>query len=138
MVVVRIYLNNTEKLKIFRELFEYAFYSKSKFKTNKIKEFWSDMELLRDGLAGPFYSIYIDGNCDYVFKGDHEAFKGIKNNELFLSWCLEVVEDYRNRVNNIDAVNMNEKEDKQVLLEQTKIMERLSYIAVDIEKSRNY
>ena len=89
-------------------------------------------------LAGPFYSICKDGNCDYVFKGDHEIFKEMKNNELFLSWCLEVVEDYRNRVNNINAVNMNEEEDKQVLLEQTKIMERLSYIAVDIQKRRKY
>ncbi|MCB2300919.1 hypothetical protein [Clostridium tagluense] len=96
------------------------------------------MELLTDGLAGPFYSICKDGNCDYVFKGDHEVFKGIKNNESFLSWCLDIVEDCRNRVNNINAVNINEKEDKQVLLEQTKIMERLSYIAVNIQKCRNY
>ena len=98
----------------------------------------TDMWVVKDGFAGPFYSIYKDGNCDYVFKGDHELFKGIKNNESFLSWCLDIVEDYRNRVNNINAVNINEKEDKQVLLEQTKIMERLSYIVVNIQKCRNY
>ena len=138
MLVVETHLNDTEKLKIFKELFDQAFYVSPKFKTNKIKEFWSDMELLIDALAGPFYSIYRDGNCDYVFKGDHEAFKGMKNNALFLSWCLDIVEDYRNRVNNINAVNIGEKEDKQVLLEQTEIMERLSYIAVNIQKCRNY
>jgi hypothetical protein len=96
------------------------------------------MELLTDGLAGPFYSICKDGNCDYVFKGEHEAFKGIKNNESFLCWCLDIVNDYRNKVNNINAVDMNEKGDKQMLLEQIKIMERLSYIAVNIQRCGKY
>lgn len=130
-------LYDIEEVKIFKELFEQAFYISPKFKTNKLKEFWSDMELLRDALAGPLYSIYSNGNCDYVFKGKHEAFKEIKNNESFLSWFLYIVEDYKTRINIINAVNMDEKEDKQVLLQQAKIMERLSYIAVDIQKRRN-
>lgn len=131
-------MNNTEKLIIFKELFEQAFYTKLKFNTNKFEESWCHLEMLSDLLAGPFYNIYTHGNCDYVFKGNHEAFQGIKNNEAFLSWCLNIVEDYRNIVNNTKAVNKNEKEDKQVLLKQTEIMERLSYIAVDIQKHRNY
>jgi hypothetical protein len=54
MLVVETHLNDTEKLKIFKELFDQA-----------------------------FYSIYRDGNCDYVFKGDHEAFKGMKKMNYF-------------------------------------------------------
>lgn len=126
-------MNNEENLMLFKKLFKETFYN-TKFKTRRFYEFYQDLEGLQDTIAGPFYSIYKDGNCDYVFEGDREIFKGIKSCEDYLKWCLDIVKDYKNRVNELKAYCENEKKDKEVLLSKAIAMEKMSYLAVNIQK----
>ncbi len=130
-------MENKENLLLFKELFEEGFYNtKSKLKTRKFRNFYIDTELIRDSIAGPFYSIYMKGNCDYVFNGNHENFKRIKNCEDYLTWCLEIIAHYKNKVNEEKAFDEKEEKDKQVLLSQIELMKRMSYMAFDIQKDR--
>lgn len=113
-------------------MFEETFYN-PKFKTRKFHELDQDLEGLQDTIAGPFYSIYTNKNCDYVFEGDREVFKGIKSCEDYLNWCLDIIKDYKNMVNEIKACSEDEKEDKEVLLSKAIVMEKMSYLAFNIQ-----
>ncbi|WP_315118406.1 hypothetical protein [uncultured Clostridium sp.] len=126
-----------ETLLLFNKLFNEGFY-KPNFKTKKFNDLWYDVDMLlfRDALAGPFYQIHTHDNCDYVFEGKHESFKEIRSCEDFLNWCLNIIECYRNIINQVGSIDANEEKDKQVLLSQAAVMEKLSFIAFDIQKDR--
>lgn len=107
-------------------------------KTEKFIELWYDvdLEMSREMLAGPFYSVTIYYNCDYVFEGKHEYFKEIRSCEDFLNWCLNIIKNYKSKIEQVDAIGAIEKEDKHILLLQAEVMEKLSFMVYDIQKDR--
>lgn len=128
-------MDNAENLITFKELFRQGF-MRPQLITEEFKEVWSDLEGWSDTLAGPLYSIYVDDNCDYVFRDSETRFKGIKSEDELLGWCLDIVEEYRRGVSKMAAKTENEIVDQQMLLSKTNIMEKLSHLAVDIQRHR--
>ncbi|MPM82333.1 hypothetical protein SDC9_129394 [bioreactor metagenome] len=122
---------------LFSRLFEEGF-KKPNFKTEKFKELWYDVDVLmyREALSGPFYTVDMYYNCDYVFEGEHECFKEVGSCEDFLNWCLNIIKSYKNKINQVDTIINDEKEDKQIMLLQAEIMEKLSFMVYDIQKDR--
>jgi len=121
----------------FSKLFEEGF-KKPNFKSEKFSELWCDIDVMmcREALSGPFYNIVEDHNCDYVFEGNHEYFKEIKSCEYFLNLCLDIVKLYKSKINEVEPVTLDEKEDKQIMLIQADIMEKLSFMAYNTQKDR--
>jgi hypothetical protein len=128
-------MDNAENLILFKDLFRQGFI-RPQLITKQFKEVWSDLEGWTDTLAGPLYSIYVDENCDYIFCDSETRFKGIKSEDEFLVWCLGIVEEHRRGANKIEAKTENELTDQLILLSQTDIMEKLSHLAVDIQRHR--
>ncbi|KZL89955.1 hypothetical protein [Clostridium magnum] len=126
-----------ENLLSFSRLFEEGF-KKPNFKTKKFTELWYDVDVLmcREALSGPFYHVDMYYNCDYVFEGEHEWFKEIRSCEDFLNWCLSIIKLYKSKINQVDSIIPDEKEDKQIMLLQADIMEKLSFMVYDIQKDR--
>lgn len=126
-----------ENLLLFSRLFEEGF-NVPNIKTKKFTELWYDVNLLmcREALSGPFYNVDMYYNCDYVFEGIHECFKEIRSCEDFLNWCLSIIKYYKIKIQQVDTTVSDEKEDKQILLLQAEVMEKLSFMAYDIQKDR--
>lgn len=126
-----------ENLLLFSRLFEEGF-NRPNIKTKKFTELWYDVDLLmsREALSGPFYHVDMYYNCDYVFEGEHEYFKEIRSCEDLLNWCLSIIKFYKSKINQVDAILSDEKEDKQILLLQAEVMEKLSFMVYDIQKDR--
>lgn len=49
-------------------------------------EIYCDLVDIKYFSTGPFYSMYTEGNCDYVFAGAHEYFQDIKTIDDFSAW----------------------------------------------------
>ena len=126
-----------ENLLLFNRLFEEGF-NKPNLKTEKFNELWYDVDLLmgREALSGPLYHVDMYYNCDYVFEGKHECFKDLRSCEDFLNWCLNIIKSCKSKIDQVDAIFSDEKEDKQILLLQVEVMEKLSFMAYDIQKDR--
>ncbi|MBX9851753.1 MAG: hypothetical protein K2X86_08350 [Cytophagaceae bacterium] len=69
-----------DELKRFKEIFWDAFH-KPKLETEKFLEVWEGLEPVNDMLAGPFYCICSNDQCDYVFK-DKARFPSIYINQF--------------------------------------------------------
>lgn len=128
-------MDSTENLKKFSDMFWKGF-ERPQLKTKKFKKVWLDMEGWRDSLAGPLYSINEYENCDYVFNNQNEIFKEINSCEELLDWCMKIVKEYRHGVCRIQANTKDEMQDQTLLLNQTVIMEKLSNLAIDIQRRR--
>jgi hypothetical protein len=111
----------------FKKLFWDAFH-RPDLKTEKFKNIHLRLEPLNDILAGPFYSIYEKGACDYVFK-DKLRFPAIKDADDFLNWCIGLIEEYRKGVLEGNVENDEESKDKQILLYQADIKMELADLA---------
>lgn len=122
-------------LEDFRGLFWTAFMSARGRRSKRYEEVWQDLELTSDYLAGPLYSIYEQGECDYVFT-DRVRFPTISNPEDFLTWCLASSNEYREGVLKAGVGDEAEKADQAFLLNQASAMERLSRMAYKIVKAR--
>lgn len=123
-----------EQLTKFKEIFWDAFH-RPKLETEKFEKLWQDLEPVNDMLAGPFYSIFESGNCDYVFK-DKTRFSEINDADDFLDYCTHWSENYLEKIVDITADTEAEKKDKQILLYQTDIKMELSRLAYEIQKKR--
>lgn len=126
-----------ENFLLFNSLFEEGF-NRPNLKTQKFIELWYDVILLmsREMLSGPFYNIKMYYNCDYIFKGENVLFKEIRSCEDFLNWCLNIAKDYNFKIQQLDAIDSNEEDDKTILLIQAEAMIKLSYMAYEIQKDR--
>lgn len=119
----------------FRRVFEEAFYERAKMKTGRFFDVWTDLELISDEIAGPLYSIYEHGQCDYVFR-EKLRFPGIRDADDLLNWWLGSVKDYRKRVQKTKPRNDEEREDQTRLLQVADKMEEASRLGHEIVKQR--
>lgn len=78
--------------------FEAAFYSPAghRWKSERGRWAWLDLEVWQDALAGPLYSIKETGGCGYVYRRDDEHFSGVDEpvalRERLRRWYDKVVE----------------------------------------------
>ena len=104
--------------------------------TERVAAIWEELELTLDSLAGPLYSIYEQGECDYVFR-ERLRFPTIHDPDSFLKWCLSHPRYYRRRALKIGPTTNQEEADQAKLLEIAAGMERLSRMAYEIVKKRH-
>jgi hypothetical protein len=123
-----------EELDNFKKLFWDAFH-RPKLETEKFSLLFNQLEHLNDHVAGPFYSLYSNHNCDYVFI-DKKRFPGINDADDFLDYCTSTIEKYYNAVSEVTAETDSEKKDKQVLLYQVDIKMELAQLAYEILKKQ--
>jgi hypothetical protein len=123
-----------EQLDQFKKIFWDAFH-RPKLNTDKYVELWNSLEPVNDQVAGPFYSIYTNGHCEYIFR-DKDRFPQIKDADDFLDYCTEVIKKYQEEVTNVIPQTDEEKSDKQVLLYQVDMKMELANLAYQIEKDR--
>jgi hypothetical protein len=128
-------LQPMESLAKFKEIFWDAFH-RPKLNSASFKTLWEQLEPVNDHLAGPFYAIYSDGQCDYVFK-DKVRFPEINDPDDFLSWCIQLVDQYKGAVESVVTQNETEIQDKRLLLFQTDIKMELADLAYLILKHGN-
>ena len=121
-------------LEDFRQL-SWSVFKKPKLETMRFQAFWEDLELTSDSLAGPLYTLYQNGECDYVFR-DPLRFPSIREADGFLQWCLSHATEYGNGSRRITPMDDREKADQEKLLKCAAGMERLSRLAYVIVKER--
>jgi hypothetical protein len=114
----------------FREIFWDAFH-RPDLKSRKFESKWAELQPLNDLLAGPLFSIYENAQCDYIFK-DKVRFPGMDHPDDFLSWCIDIINQYKELISSDIADTDIEKKDKQILLYQTDMMMELADLAYEI------
>jgi len=118
----------------FKKIFWDAFH-RPKLHTDTYVELWNSLEPMNDRVAGPFYSIYTNGHCEYIFR-DKDRFPQINDAEDFLDYCTEIIKKYQEEVAKIIPQTEEEKSDNQVLLYQIDMKMELANLAYQIEKER--
>lgn len=91
---------------------------------------------IEDFSAGPFYHMYTEGNCDYVFAGNHEYFQDIKTMDDFSVWCNDIINSYIDCINLVVPVSSREEKYRELLLKQATKMEQLFNYVIEIQKNR--
>lgn len=119
-----------DQLKKFRELFWDAFH-RPKLESQAFLDVWNHLEPINDLIAGPLYSIFSNGNCNYIFE-DKERFPQIQDKDDFLDYCTEHIKTYSERISGTEALNEEERKDKQLLLYQTDLKMELAHLAYEI------
>jgi hypothetical protein len=119
----------------FKSIFWDAFH-KPKLLTEKFSQVWESLEPVNDMLAGPFYSIYTNGDCDYVFQ-DKNKFPDIKDADDFLDYCTWWIQKYIEAVSSETASSEEERKDLEILLFQTDLKMELAQLAYEIQKGRD-
>lgn len=122
-----------------QDMFPKVFYSgyiKDKIESNKYKNIYYDLVDIEDWYSGPFYNMYIEGNCDYVFSGNHEYFQDIKTMDDFSVWCKNIINSYIDCINSVVPMSSREEKDREVLLKQATKMEQLFNYVIEIQKDR--
>lgn len=124
-----------DNLLIFRKIYWSAF-QRPKLNSPRFNDLWLDLEGISDWLSGPLYSIFSNGNCDYVFKDKEGRFPGVTSPESFLVWENNLLTSYRKGILNKKPTGFGEEADYQVLYQQTEVMEVLVNLAYEIQKAR--
>ncbi|HXA00960.1 MAG TPA: hypothetical protein VNW99_03170 [Cytophagaceae bacterium] len=114
----------------FREIFWDAFH-RPDLKSEKFENTLIELQPLNDLLAGPLFSIYENGQCDYMFK-DKVRFPQVKHEDDFLNWYIDVINQYKDLISSKTADTDIEEKDKQILLYQTDMMMELAGLAYEI------
>lgn len=114
----------------FRSLFWDAFHVPD-LQTDKFKQVWEQLEPLNDQVAGPLFSVFEKGNCDYIFE-DNERFASVNTPEDLFERLVDINKQYAEKAASIPAETDEEKKDLQTLLYQADIKMELSELAVQI------
>jgi hypothetical protein len=114
----------------FKEIFWDAFH-RPDLKSEKFESVFAELQPLNDLLAGPLFSIYENAQCDYMFK-DKQRFPQVNHRDDFLSWCIEIINQYKDMISPVTADTEAEKKDKQILLYQTDMMMELADLGFEI------
>ncbi len=122
-----------QELNKFRELFWDAFH-RPKLKSEKYHTIWHNLEGVNGMLAGPLFSIYENGDCDYVFADNR--FPGMNDADDLLNWLMGFTEEYRTTILAPQPESDDESDDLQVLLYQTDMKMELADLAYQIQKKR--
>jgi len=121
-----------QELNRFRELFWDAFH-RPKLKSEKYQTIWHNLEGINGMLAGPLFSIFENGDCNYIFT-DNKRFAEVGDVDDLLNWLTNYIEEYRNTVLSTQPESDDESDDLQVLLYQTDIKMELADLAYQIQK----
>lgn len=114
----------------FREIFWDAFH-RPDLKSENFENIWMELKPLNDLLAGPLFSVYENAQCDYIFK-DKVRFPQVNHEDDLLSWCIDIINQYKDLISSKTADTDVEKKDKQILLYQTDMMMELADLAYEI------
>ena len=76
----------------FKEIFWNAFH-RPKLESNRILAVWKSLEPVNDILAGPLFSIYEKGHCDYIFT-NQDTFQSILNADDLMDFFQELLKKY--------------------------------------------
>jgi len=76
----------------FKEVFWNAFH-RPKLESERIHGVWQSLEPINDILAGPLFSIYENGNCDYIFH-NQDVFQSIINADDLMDFFQEALKKY--------------------------------------------
>lgn len=120
---------------IFRKIFWSAF-QRPKLNSHKFNDLWVDLVEISDQLAGPLYSIFNNGNCNYVFMDEEGRFPAVTSPESFLAWENDLLQSYRKCILNKKTRGFREEADYKVLYQQAEVMEVLARLAYEIQKAR--
>ncbi|MFN3404971.1 MAG: hypothetical protein ACK40G_12800 [Cytophagaceae bacterium] len=116
----------------FREIFWDAFH-RPNLKSEKFSQLYlKDLDPITEWLAGPMYSIFKEGHCNYIFENP-DKYK-IYNQEDFLDWCMEKISQFRHINESIAPENESEQRDQQILLYQNDVMMELAEIAYEVSR----
>ena len=94
------------------------------------------LEFICTHLSGPLSSIYDKGECEYVFNNKENRFPGVKTVEDFRSWCLDLVQKYKEGILSKSPKGKKERVDQKILLEMAFSMEEASKLAYKIIQNR--
>ncbi|TAH26279.1 MAG: hypothetical protein EAZ07_04355 [Cytophagales bacterium] len=130
------YIMNTaeenSQLNDFRKKFWDAFH-RPNLQSDEFKTIWENSETINNWLAGPLFSIYEQGNFDYVLEDDNR-FANINTSKDFEAWALEITEQYRSNILSFLPEKEIHKSDQAILLFQTDTKIELIRLAVFIEQ----
>jgi hypothetical protein len=117
-------MHTNSDIEEYRKLFWDAFH-RPKFKSDRYKAIWLELELINDVLAGPFFSMYENGHIQYVFD-DHERFPKVNTIAEFKIWASYLINVYHDEVESTDKPEgADEEYDLQVLRFQTETKNKL-------------
>jgi hypothetical protein len=120
----------------FKEVFWNAFH-RPKLESNRIFEVWSALEPINDILAGPLFSIYENGNCDYIFRNE-DTFQGIKTADDLMDFFQDLLRKYAEGLEAATPpIDSLETRDLQVLDYQLDIKAELCEIAYKLTLQQN-
>lgn len=103
-------------------------------KSEKYTSIWLALEPMNDWLAGPLFSIYENGNCNYVFE-DKERFVAINTPSELLEWGNGLMSDYKEAVFAASANGELEQHDHHLLHYQIDIKSELVQLAYKIQSN---
>ena len=121
-----------EALLTFRNIFWDSFHRPA-LQSPSFIAIWEHLESINNVLAGPFYAIYDQGNCDYIFN-DKKRFLEINEPDDLLNWCVQLIEKYKLEIENFTAETEAEIKDKKLLLYQTDLKMELADLAYIISQ----
>lgn len=118
----------------FRQLFRSAFRNPRqvapKLRSKRFESIWAELEPIGDWLAGPFYSIMEQGECNYVFDDKENRFPGVVTPDDFQQWCLDLAQKYRDGIIANAPANEIERTDQELLLQMADEMVAMSHFAL--------
>jgi len=119
-------------LERFKELFWDAFH-RPKLGSSRILETWENLEPINDLLSGPLFSIYENGNCDYIFLKQEEPFQAISSPDDLMDWFQDLLKHYAEGLQAATPpASEEETRDLQLLDYQLDIKAELCEIAYEI------
>ncbi|HEX8545694.1 MAG TPA: hypothetical protein VF691_01960 [Cytophagaceae bacterium] len=121
---------NEQKLERFREIFWDAFHE-PRLKSEAALTVFQSLEQLNSILAGPLFSIYEKGNCDFVFD-DNLRFPTVKTNADLFERNISIINLYREKIEKMEIKSSEDEGDKKVLLYQVDLKMELADLAYSL------
>lgn len=100
----------------FQPLFREAFFI-PRLQSERFVQTFERLEALNDLLAGPLFSIYENGHCDYVFM-DKSRFPNINSIDDFFDRNKQLIQEYREHFEQLQPLIEGEQEDWNLILFQ--------------------
>lgn len=122
-------------LHTFKSKFWDAFH-RPNLKSEKYTAIWLALEPINDWLAGPLFSIYENGDCNYVF-ADKERFMAVDSPSELLEWGNGVIMDYKEAISAANAKGELEQHDRDLLHYQIDIKSELMQLGYQIQSHGN-
>ena len=124
---------STDLLLEYKTIFWDAFH-RPKLTTEKYQSIWNSLERINDILSGPLFSVYENGNMQYVFE-DKQRFPNVHTTEDFHTWASYLINAYHDEIESVDKpVSKEEEYDLQILRFQTETKNKLLKLAVKIQQ----